>query len=64
MKNYLENLQLKIIYSARKSISIELQPDTMIVRAPKSMSRREINAFLSEKRPWIEKHLTKMEASI
>lgn len=61
MKNYLENLQLKIIYSARKSICIELRPDTMIVRAPKSMSRREINAFLSEKRPWIEKHLTKME---
>ena len=55
------NLQLNIIYSSRKSIAIELRSDLILVRAPRGMSRRDINAFLNEKRPWIEKHLVKMQ---
>ncbi len=55
------NLQLNIIYSSRKSIAIEIKPDSILVRAPKGMSHREINDFLEEKWPWIEKHLAKME---
>lgn len=57
-----DNLQLNIIYSNRKTVSIELRINGIIVRAPKSMSRYEIEAFLNEKRPWIEKHLSKMKA--
>lgn len=49
-----------IIYSSRRTISIELKPDGLTVRAPKGMSRREINAFLESKRSWIEKHLANM----
>jgi len=55
------NLQLNIIYSSRKSIAIELKPDSILVRAPRGMSRRDINVFLNEKRSWIEKHLAKMK---
>ena len=58
-----DNLQLNIIYSSRKSISLELKPDMLTVRAPKGMTRREINAFLESKRGWIEKHLAKMISS-
>lgn len=55
------DLKIDIIYSFRKSIAIELKPDSILVRAPKGMNRREINAFLNEKRSWIEKHLAKMQ---
>lgn len=55
------NENVNIIYSARKSIAIELNPDGITVRAPKGMSRRDINAFLESKRGWIEKHLPKMQ---
>lgn len=57
-----ECLQLNIIYSARKSFALELKTGTLTVRAPKGMSRREIDAFLESKRGWIEKHLSKMQA--
>lgn len=55
------NENVNIIYSARKSIAIELRPDGITVRAPKGMPRRDINAFLESKRGWIEKHLVKMQ---
>ena len=55
------NLQLNIIHSSRKSIALEMKPGILTVRAPKGMSRREINTFLESKRSWIEKHLAKME---
>lgn len=61
MANNFNDLQLNIIYSSRKTIAIELKPDGITVRAPKGMPRREINAFLNEKRDWIEKHLVKMQ---
>jgi len=56
-----KKLQFHIIYSSRKSIAIELKPDSILVRAPKGMSRQEINAFLESKRSWMEKHLAKMQ---
>ena len=61
MQYKVDNLQLNIVYSSRKSIALELKPDTLIVRAPKGMPRREINSFLESKRGWIEKHLSKMQ---
>lgn len=61
MQYKVDNLQLNIIYSSRKSISLELKPDSLAVRAPKGMPRREINAFLESKRGWIEKHLAKIQ---
>ena len=61
MRNSFNDLQVNIIYSSRKSISIELTPSAIIVRAPRGVSRRKINAILEEKRGWIEKHWAKMQ---
>ena len=60
--SHIEHIQLKIIYSSRRTISLELKPGVLLVRAPKGMPRREIHAFVEEKRSWIEKHLAKMQA--
>ena len=57
----IEDLHLKIIYSKRRTIAIEIRMDGIFVRAPKGTSRHEINAFLNKKRDWIEKHLGKMQ---
>lgn len=47
---------VKIIRSRRKTISIELKKEGLLVRAPQRMSRQTIDAFIQEKRGWIEKH--------
>ncbi len=52
---------INIIYSSRKTIAIELRPEGILVRAPRGMSRREINAFLNEKRSWIETNFAKLQ---
>lgn len=59
--NY-DDLQLNVIYSNRKTVSIELCTNGILVRAPKSMNSHEIEAFLDKKQSWIEKHLSKMKA--
>lgn len=46
MTNQLEDLQINIIYSKRKTISIELRMDELIVRAPKGMSDMKLINFL------------------
>ena len=52
----------KLIRSKRKSVSIEIKPDlTVIVRAPKYLSKREIDAFVNEKSEWIAKHIEKLK---
>lgn len=51
---------IRIVYSKRRSISVEVRPDGILVRAPKRMSRREIDKFLLEKQDWIQWHWTKM----
>lgn len=61
MVDAINDMKLNIIYSNRKTISVELRMDSILIRAPKGMSRREINFFLNKKRGWIEKHLTKMQ---
>ncbi len=50
-------MNIKIIKSKRKSISIEINRDLcIIVRAPILMSNRKINEFINEKSEWINKH--------
>lgn len=51
-------MNVTLVRSKRKTISIQVNPDaTVVVRAPKRMSLREINAFVEDKKPWIEKHV-------
>lgn len=61
MTNKTEDIQVQIIYSNRKTLSVQVKMEGVIVRAPQGMSRRKINDFLNEKRAWIEKHLAKMQ---
>ena len=52
----MEDLQVNIIYSKRKTIALEIGANGLVVRAPIGVSRREINTFIQEKQSWIEKH--------
>ena len=49
-------MQVRVIKSNSKTISVEVRTEEVIVRAPKRMSNRNIHAFLEKKREWIEKH--------
>lgn len=51
---------IRVIQSQRKSISLEIRPEGLLVRAPSKMTKREIQAFILEKRQWIEKHMERM----
>ena len=51
-------MEVTLIRSKRKTISIQVKPDgTVLVRAPQWMRERDIESFVQEKRAWIEKHL-------
>ena len=53
----------RMIRSARKTLSIQITPSgEVIVRCPSRMAKREAEAFLESKRPWIEGHLEKVAA--
>lgn len=61
MRNRFDDIPVRIIQSKRKTISIELKADEIIVRAPQRMKQRDICAFINEKRSWIEKGLKKLQ---
>jgi len=52
--------EVTVIRSARKSIAVQIKPEGLTVRAPRNMRDSEINAFLDQKRSWIEKHLAEV----
>ena len=56
-----ENIPFEIIRSSRRTISIEIKPSGIIVRAPRRMSSQEISAFILKKKSWIEKHWSQMQ---
>ncbi len=50
-------MDIKIIKSRRKTISLEIKRDgRVIVRAPIYLSKRDIDRFIELKLDWIEKH--------
>lgn len=53
----LKNSEVTVIKSKRKTISIQIKPNEVIVRAPTRMKQNEIEKFVESKRGWIEKHL-------
>ena len=54
-------MDITIIKSNRKTISIQVNPDcSVIVRAPRRVSNREIDRFIQDKEDWINKHIDKM----
>ena len=57
------NFQLQIIRSDRKTIAIEIKADMRIfVRSPRFLSDNDIKRFVVEKTSWIEQHLRLMKA--
>lgn len=52
--------KITIIRSNRKTLSIELKPGEIIARAPARMKEKEIYKFIDLKKPWIDKHLAKL----
>ena len=60
MTDHLSELGIKLFRSDRRTISIEIRPSGIIVRAPRRMSPDEISAFLTKKKAWIEKHTRQM----
>ena len=52
-----ENAEVSVIKSKRKTVSIQVKPNEVIVRAPTRMKQNEIEKFVETKRNWIEKHL-------
>lgn len=56
------NINIKIIRSKRKTVSLEIKKDLqVIVRAPNRLPESEIMRFIEHKRDWLEKHLTIMQ---
>ena len=53
----------RIIRSARKTVAIQITPQgEVLLRCPNRMSKREAEAFLQSKLPWVEAHLEKLSA--
>ena len=52
-----ENAEVTLIKSKRKTISIQIKPAAVIIRAPSRMKEKDIEFFVESKRNWIEKHL-------
>ena len=50
-------MEVSVIRSKRKSVSIQIKEGAVVVRAPKWMKDKDINRFLQMKKDWIEKHL-------
>lgn len=47
----------RLIRSNRKSLSVEITSQgEIVVRAPRQLSKKEIDCFLESRRDWIEKH--------
>ena len=51
------NAEISVIKSKRKSISIQIKSNQVIIRAPQRMKNKDIEIFVESKRNWIEKHL-------
>ena len=52
--NLIDNIPIQVIKSNRKTVSVEVKTDGIIVRAPYRMGKQAIHAFLLEKKSWIE----------
>lgn len=51
------SLDYKIIYSARKTIALEINQEGLTVRAPQRTPKKVINTLIKEKQSWIDKKL-------
>ena len=53
---------MKIIRSKRKTFALQIKPhEGLIVRVPYRATKEQIEKFIVDNQPWIEKHLKAME---
>ena len=52
-------MDYEIIYSKRRTVAIKIENGTVIVKAPKGMSKNDIKAIVLKHRDWIEKAITR-----
>jgi predicted metal-dependent hydrolase len=50
-------LEYKIVYSDRRTVSLNIKGGELIVRAPHGTKRRDIEKIVKEHTAWIQKHL-------
>ena len=58
-----DDMEIKIVRSRRKTISMQILGGDLIVKVPRYLSRSEIQSFLQKHRQWIEKHARKAETA-
>ena len=56
-------MEYTLIRSKRKTISMEIGREGLIVRAPLKMSAEDIDKFIAGHKGWIEKHKAKIESA-
>ena len=59
MEKQVENEQIKIIRSSRKTLAVQVRGTGLIVRAPYDTDTRQIRDFLQKHQRWIDRHLQK-----
>ena len=57
-------MDYNVIKSSRKTISIQVTKNGVIVRAPYRMTNAEIEKFVSEHEAWIEKHTKRLKEQL
>jgi predicted metal-dependent hydrolase len=61
----MSEIDYKVIFSRRRSISISISPhDGVVIRAPKGVSPETIDRFVNEKSVWIKKHLSNYSGAV
>ncbi len=53
-------MKFRIVRSKRRTISLEVKEEEIIVRAPYEVSVKDIDAFVNSHRKWIEKRIEKL----
>ena len=55
-------MNYELIRSNRRTVALEVTREgRVIVRAPKSMARKDIDAFVEKHRQWLDQHLAKQQ---
>ena len=57
--NNQENSQYEITYSKIKNVYIQIKDGKVLIRAPKRISKKELEKIIEKKKEWIEKNLEK-----
>lgn len=55
-------IEYRLIRADRKTIAMQIKDGKVIVRAPKRLSKKAIDAFVLSHKDWIAKHLAKAKA--